>query len=66
MPPLVWLRARVAEGTPLTAAVVCAREDGFKFSNFTFRRMYRWLGAVPQSINGTARVRRLELRLAGR
>jgi hypothetical protein len=66
MPPLAWLRARVREGTPLTSAAVCAREEGYTFSNFTFRRMYRWLGARPQSINGTARVRALQRRLEGR
>jgi hypothetical protein len=58
MPPLAWLKARVSEGTPLTAAAVCAREEGFRFSNTPFRRLYRWIGAVPQSVNGTARVRR--------
>ncbi len=39
----------------MTAAAVCAREEGFRFSNDDFRDLYRWLGAYPQSTNGRRR-----------
>lgn len=46
-PSLEWMAARISEGMPLLHAAVCAREEGYHFSNAWFRAQYRLLGAVP-------------------